>query len=518
MLNRAGLVIALVVCLSQTGVWAQDAFGPLLSKLPDGVNTLVMIDVEALFASPMAVDGDWRTTMKASQNAQAVRVPDNAVRFVLASNTEPTSMQTAWLSAAAQMQGEVSVQAIAQREGGHTDKLGSLDAAWSPRDFYVVGFGANLLAAISPANRQTAVRWVNQAVTRSSPNLSPYLTQVAAMAQASKSQFMVAMDIEGVLSVSEILPELGKFKSLPKSANTGQIASLVAGAKGACMLVNFTDKARGRFIVQFTDPAAPIQDFAGPFVREVMRNAGVEIIELNNWETRVEGNTVTLEGELLDSGMRRLRSFVQVPLPSSAAPAASAKESEDPAAASQKYFKAVNAFLVDARAVQDASQLSSAAVWMDRHARQIEQLPILGVDPMLQDWSAFVSGQLRVLSQRLRGVQYRSATRMAEHNNFYDTKDSGGSPTATLLVKQTNSNYGNYYGDGGYNQSEGYERMDIPIAVERYRQKYQEAERRGIGQQEQASGRQDAGAIVAEIDQETARVRREMVKKYNVEF
>ena len=44
------------------------------------------------------------------------------------------------------------------------------------------------------------------------------------------------------------------------------------------------------------------------------------------------------------------------------------------------------------------------AIWMDRYARKIDQLPILGVDEQLVDFSATIAQALRDMGVQYRGV------------------------------------------------------------------------------------------------------------------
>lgn len=354
---------------------------------------------------------------------------------------------------------------------------------------------------------------------------------------------VLALDVEGLLSARELKPDLAASEVL-KSHNVDldKLADTIASLRGVCLTVAFADKAQGTLTIEFSKDAAFMQPFARDLVIHALKKRGMLVIEVQNWEATASGNTVTLAGPLFSSGLRRVSSFFESPHPDvPAAPAvaaadtpaapdapAAAPKEVDPVAASQAYFKAVTAYLDDVYKAEgaDSSQLGDAALWMQKYARKIEQLPIAGVDEHLLDWSAYVTAQLNRCATRLKDVRLRSAKRMAEHSNFYDMDDTGGSPTTLVGVRTSGRDYsrsnnnGYYYDSDNYNYSthSGYDVYEVQTSVDRYRRKYQEGERKQAGIEEKASGAQDALAILDELKGETANVRRAMTKKFNAEF
>ena len=108
---------------------------------------------------------------------------------------------------------------------------------------------------------------------------------------------------------------------------------------------------------------------------------------------------------------------------------------------------------------------------------------------------------------------------MAEHSNFYDTADSGGSPTTLVALENSGRSYSRDDDDNyGYSSYTNYDVHEVATSVDRYRRRYQEGERRQVGIEEQASGRRDAHTIYTELKNEAAKIRRELTEKYKAEF
>jgi len=228
---------------------------------------------------------------------------------------------------------------------------------------------------------------------------------------------------------------------------------------------------------------------------------------------KVGGRTVVLEGGLGKSGLQRLGTVIHMPTPKADAKAGAENKSktDDPpntATATQAYYKALRGYLDDVHRSKRAKDYQQSALWIGRYARRIRDLPILNVDPELQEFGAFAAARLQDISNRLKGIQTGSAKRMASHQNFYDTNDTGGSPKVTWSRQYTS-----YYGDGDY-RSEYNDTTD----ESQYRMKYQEGERRQIRMEEKASGKEDVRGMMSELEQEMDRIRRVLTQRYQLEF
>ena len=336
---------------------------------------------------------------------------------MLAGENDPLNMRMRRMVAAAQVKSVPKMEDIAAHEGGKLDQLGEREAVWSPRDFYVVRLGPSLFGLHAPADRQAASRWAADAATATKPVLSPYLRSVVAAADLKATPLVVAFDLEGALSAGELAPELAKFNTVIRnkpSIDLAKLAQAVASVKGVSISVALDAEATGTLTARFGEDVSFAEPYAGELFYEVLNAAGMNIMEVQTWETTTSGHTVTMRGKLFDSGLRRLGTLLQAPAISDArkkstprgdqAAAAAAVDPDNPAAASQAYFKAINKYINDLSTAADANRLSDVAIWCDRYARKIDEMPILGVDPHLVDFGQYTAAQFRTMTLRLKDV------------------------------------------------------------------------------------------------------------------
>lgn len=150
--------------------------------------------------------------------------------------------------------------------------------------------------------------------------------------------------------------------------------------------------------------------------------------------------------------------------------------------ATQRYYKSLMRMIDDVR-VPKGKTIGATRLWMDRYAKKIDRLPILGVDEDLVNLGAYVAGNLRFAANAYRdaGIQYSSQRGSTATGKRYS--------------------YGNY-GSFRYTAAES-EGSKQNAAI--YRQIHSQA----------ASQRLD---IWRDIGEETAKIRRLLTQRYNVEF
>jgi len=519
-------VTVVLVCAAGGPAAATDDYDSLLRLVPSDANALVLINPVGIGATEYAQTQRLaeQRTMKAADHALVV--PMGATRFVRGAKIDLTTATPVWEVTAVHMKDTVTAAQIAEAEGGHADKLGDLDAAFSPRDFVAVVFSEHVIGAYAPADRQTALRWARSANSATKPQLSPYLSSVVDGADLEQTQLVVAIDLEGVLSARDILPDVAQAKLVTEAGlDPIKVADLAASLKGFTLKMTVSDKVSGSVRMDFGEDAALLAPVARQAVVNAMANHGAYIAEMEAWEGSVEGRSIVLRGELTTSGTRRIASLLSAPVPDTTHDKQEHTEQQlDPVAASQQHFRAVKRMIDDVRRAENADDLDDIAVYLDRYARKIEQLPILNVDPELLGWSEYVSQTLRGAAVRLKDVRLNTAARAAKHANFYDTEDTGGAPTKTVAITDRGRYYdrNDYHYDGDRNYRYGNYRNthleEVAYGEERYRRGYQEGERRQVAIEERSKGKQEAIRMIESVENATADIRRKMTQKYNAEF
>jgi hypothetical protein len=163
------------------------------------------------------------------------------------------------------------------------------------------------------------------------------------------------------------------------------------------------------------------------------------------------------------------------------------------------HFKATEVLVADLRKTNN-SQLGSSgqcALWYDRYAKKIDQLPILNVDPELLDFTAELAVSLRGLAGSYRQVGLQSAQYSAN-------------PTSGWVGAST----GSYAYAGGYGYgAAAYRPGRWAVAKETGPSERSTAQRLGRAQASQVRSEKFQA-----LDEGMAKMRRSLTEKYGLEF
>lgn len=476
-------------------------FEPLLSKLPAGGNTLLMVNAESMFASELATAGGWKKQYGEDFAEAPLLLPPDAQQFVLSSQLNPATMRPTWEAAAMTLSKDVLMPALARRVGGKQEQLGSVQAVATPKNAYVVKFEPSVFGLMIPGERQRTARWARESVSRKTPVLSPYLTTVAAYPDRAGTEIILAIDLNDAISRDAIQRAMEASPALASGGvDPAAATEVLASLDGMTLGVVVKAKATGSLRVDFSQPIATIKPVAKELLLEVLEQAGLAIDELYDWKLQTSEKGFRVTGPLGESGLRRLFSLIEL----DASGVAGADAVERPAAggqvsasATKEHYDGVRRYLRDLKMESGAKSYGSIAYWFEKYADRIDRLPLLNVDPELLDYSATVVGQLRDCAGAIRGVGISTSGKSAG-------VQGQASSYGTTYNNSYNSNY-NVFTGSTYEQGKD----AIRDAA---------AQRQAIGRQERAKGSASVQEIVAQIKQETSAVRRTMTQKHGIEF
>jgi hypothetical protein len=404
------------------------------------------------------------------------------------------------------------VATIAKRRNGTADNIGGTAAVQLPQDAYVLRFAADLVGFMTPANRQSVGRWIREVDTRAAPDLSPYLTEAFGFAD-NGTPLIMALDLSDVATeegVKARLQDRWQEAGFEGKANVLEVAQVLASIRGITLGVTFKTEPHGGLKVDFARDAAPLAPIAKDLLLFALHQRGVFINEFEDWEAKVSGKQIRLDGKLTDSGLRRLFSVFDPP-PSLHETPAEEQTQENPQQVMLKkslaYFHSIQDYMKDLKR-EPARQgnhysAGSIATWYDNYARKIDNLPVLNVDPYLLEFSAQVSDGLRQASYAIKtgGVQSKTAQLNApKQYNVY----SGGQ---TYGYSYRSDWYGSGYVPYGTSWT---------AAVRDEREEQAQAAR--IRTEYRNKSIFSARQIVDSIDSAMADVRRQLTQKYQVEF
>ncbi len=511
-MGRKLLILAPAVCLvllSATARAEEGRFANLLSRVPADANTLIMVDAAKLRESDFSKKHG--TISEAAREAHGSIFPRSEIeRAVLASNLTPGSFAPQWELSMVATRTDPAFEWIAGAAGGKADTLAGLPAIAMPDGTYLVKFAPKLVGLLNAVDRQSVSRWARQAQAPEGVELSPYLRAMSKFPEATGTELIMALDLTDAVSQAAAKENLAKLKSLAGSeVDLGALAKLASGMRGVTLGVRFTDKAAASLRIDFSDDAAVLAPMAKPLILEELASLGAYLEDLEDWTVEVRGPTVYLVGELSISGLRRVASLIDPPSPRLAegeqAPAVkpdgkprAKPDVPDPEVDPKRqptieHFRAVRTLLEDVKKFDKDNMITSGqfALWLERYARKIDELPILNVDSEVIDYSAGVAKALRAMALKFKGVGIKAG--MYSRNPSTVSGYSGG-PV---------QNYNRWYGPGGmgwYWERPGPSSYNIV---------------KKMGTSYAAASYQQLAAAIAD---ETAELRRTLTQRYQVEF
>src|SRR6266566_3785493 len=164
---------------------AASAAGPyddLLKYVPPPTNTLVLVNVNAAYASPLAQSEKWADNFYQRYKSGIGFVPPDGSAVVIASLVNLSNVTRDYQIGLVRVTGFPTTKSLAAREGGTTDLIAGQGVAFSPRNIYLTTLNGPTVAAVYPADRQATARWLRHAMASKTANLAPYLKGAVAAA------------------------------------------------------------------------------------------------------------------------------------------------------------------------------------------------------------------------------------------------------------------------------------------------------------------------------------------------
>lgn len=229
--------------------------------------------------------------------------------------------------------------------------------------------------------------------------------------------------------------------------------------------VTLTDKISASARIDFTGKVGLSGDAAKSLVLEALETMQMELPDVENWTCSVGTNFILLEGDLSNSGLRRLLSLMEIPTTKFSSLKDEKIESpsrDDTSKNSVAYFKSIDSLLKDLR--EKSKSASSDAYWIDRYAAKIDNLPILNVDDDLLDYGQNLAATLRVMSgtRKMTNLQGCVASResLSQGNNFGYGYGSYGYSTPRSRETAAGNNRANAAASGTATKVQGWNLID----------------------------------------------------------
>ncbi len=482
LVHRPLVLAALFVACASTGLFGAE-WPAELSRLPEAPNAMALVDVAALRAlgenSKAADRQELREFLASFRAAESARLQ----RVLMAAWLDLDSLSPSWETAIGWFDKSPTLAEITKGEDGYIDQLRSKRVVWSPRNAYFIPLEGERVAVVRPANRQLLTRWLGELERNVHDPLGDYLTKVSRFSTDGILAFL-ALELGGAISPVQAREKLQGLAALnDKPDAVAQAAALAEHLQGCYFVVKDEDGLLGKLQLEFDVPASPLNAYGVELLAEMLELRGLEIEGVRDWKGRADNNVFSMVGKLRPADLLRIMSLLRTGgslssmsesarIESQSSPVS---ESQIPAQASKRYFDSTRK-IVEANRDKKPQTVGQRASWNDHAAREIDDLPILHVDEDLLGYGSQVAALLRDASLASRQASMQSGVQV-----------SGQSRTVYNW---------NYY--GGWNTPN-----------------------RGVAQaqrQARATGMNQYLQAMQRIDDMTAQIRREMTKKYALEF
>jgi hypothetical protein len=405
-------------------------FGELLKRIPEQANALMLVDVDALLDSPYGQREKWRDQL-ADRPTSLLGISTDASRFVVATSIDPRTLDERWKVGMLQTKLDPPKPSVlANREGGYVEEIETQKVIWTPRGFYLFTFEPRIIGYAVPADRQLMVSWITSTLLKPR-EFPPSWADRAFFRADAGSPVVFAVNLKNVLSAREVQAWLSTLPAMKANTMDASIlAPKLASAKSAMFQVDVDQTINGKIQVDFDQEV----DYASPVAKEIilrtLESLGAALgTDAENWSAMAQGRSITLEGRLDPTSLRRILSLASAPTltmqysssdsatpETEPSPGTTRKPSEpsdaDIVKASQGYFRAITD-ITDNIQQKKNNDWTHIRFWMDKSARMIDELPILFVDTELLDWGAQVARTLRGMSQGINYVNKDKSYRLA---------------------------------------------------------------------------------------------------------
>ena len=512
---RYALSLGLVVGSFLVGFGASTCSSPmaaaeiegLLQRVPQGANALVVINSAAILKTPMAEKNGWRKKRASAYAESPIHLPPDLKRMMLASQFDIRGGSAAWEVAVLQLTGDASLKTVARSESGILDTIHGQPALATPWGTIAVQLGQRELGIMYPANRQAVSRWVARAMSDRSSTLSPYL-QHAASFVTDGPRILMGLDLTDVLSPAELKEKLETSPTvLSYGLDHDALVELVGSIRGVTLGISIGKEATGKLRVEFGKSTAMLGKAGKPLILEVLSNNDASIDEFADWKVTVSGNSISMQGKLTISGLRRVASLIELPSPDRATidPNPEKVPGKTDAAYlkqvtlenSKRYFASIESMIRGLRRPKGNST-SSTGLWMEKYARRVERLPVLHVDKDLLDYSSEVSVRLREAADAYRMVAVYAKQQKVRGEKGYVPYTVRHPIGYSYTWGWTTSN------------STGWRRYDTTPAARR--------QNSATWRREKAKAVERRLELMKEIEQMTVDMRRKLTERYKTEF
>jgi hypothetical protein len=408
----------------------------LSAWLPGDLNAVLSINIAKLHESPLAKRENWSQTSRDAFVAREAVVPPGLDELVIGAELDLQGHLTALRTfVVAKPLAGMTLEALAALAGAPTSQLDGHPAAETRSGGLIVQSTPEMWLGVAQGGRQAAARWL-----RTGPGVMPTSLAKAMAKRKPGSQISLAVDLDEVVTKTDTDRFLSLTLDTVPEAQRAKLTSVLASVESVTLSVTVTDAIRGELAVEFGEAASELSPHLPTLVPALLQHIGAASEELEAWTWTARGTTVIGRGELSAPETRNILSIVRHSAPELASPGSASAATSPGEVQPQQIVAASKRYLASLKSIMDDLQASlkksrdNHALWHERAADKINDLPLKNVDPELLDYGQKVASSFRYQAQTQRMAYVK-----------------GGVAKAQSAVNQTNSS--NYVYASGYNYS-----------------------------------------------------------------
>lgn len=417
-----GLLLGWTVPAGAAGV-----FDDLVRQVAPDANVLVLVDADRIRRSAFAKQQALQDNDGADEaNSHVVPRKDVSLLVQSARIRGFRDSLVDWEAALINLHSAASLESTAANYGGRMESLGKRDYVQLPTEAMIFKTGEKSLFVFSPTDRPRATRQLNLAQSSRKVALEGYLAEVY-QKQGPGSDALFVIDLEDMFAPNVIQRFVLDSKTLGKqSAEALRAVKILRTLQGLTLRLKFHEQVEGELTIDFQAPVGDVSIWARDLFFEILAESGARLEDLDDWSFAAHDRQIVFKGALSMSGLRKVFTLIDLPtaIPHELDPRAELTEEQKLARSKQatlRRFRATEQLLGDLRGSKQSKSFGPGeqAVWFDKYAKKIEQLPTLYVDKDLVEYCDDIVLRLRVQATRYRMVGMSTVGYSSNSNAFW---------------------------------------------------------------------------------------------------
>lgn len=244
--------LSVVLAVSLTASVASE-FPALVSKVPGHANAIMVVDVDAVLASPIAVTNGWSKRFADGNADRPLYLPPEADKVVVAAQFDVVrGFAQAWEVALMGMKEPFSMSLVARAEGGNVDTINGVNVAWVPSDAYFIEVDKQTLGLMAPADRQALARWADNDRKSVTGQVPAYLLN-ASQRVGKGTQAVIAIETADAIQPHRVQARLQQF-TFDKGLDLNATAQLISSMQGILLELSFASDVQAVATINFAMP------------------------------------------------------------------------------------------------------------------------------------------------------------------------------------------------------------------------------------------------------------------------